>query len=340
MKTVPVEKAVGMILCHDITQIIPGEFKGRKFAKGHVITEEDIPVLKSLGKDNIFVWDDREGLVHENDAAVFLKDISMGESLTFGEIKEGKITFRAACDGLLKVDTDRLLKLNMLGEICFATLRTNTPVREGQAVAGERVIPLAIDQAKLDQAKEALGGEKIIRVVPMRHLTVGFVTTGNEVYYGRIQDKFGPILRRKIEAYGCTAAGQVIVPDDKEQEKAAIRSWLEKGVDMVLCTGGMSVDPDDLTPAAIRETGCEVITYGTPVLPGAMFMLAYAPDGRPVMGLPGCVMHAKTTVFDLVLPRILAGERITFEEMMEYGHGGYCWGCEECHFPNCQFGKY
>lgn len=340
MKTVPVEKAVGMILCHDITQIIPGEFKGRRFAKGHIITEEDIPVLKSLGKDNIFVWDDREGLVHENDAATFLKDITMGENLTFGEIKEGKITFRAACDGLLRVDAKRLLQLNMLGEICFATLQNNTPVREGQAVAGERVIPLAIDQKKLDQAKELLGGEKIIRVAPMKHCTVGFVTTGNEVYYGRIQDKFGPILRKKIEAYGCQTAGQVIVPDDKEKEKAAIQSWLDQGVDMVLCTGGMSVDPDDLTPSAIRETGCRIVTYGTPVLPGAMFMMAYAPDGRPVMGLPGCVMHAKTTVFDLVFPRLLAGEEITFEDMMAYGHGGFCSGCEECHYPNCHFGKF
>ncbi len=339
MKCIPVEEAVGSVLCHDITQILPGEFKGRRFKKGHIITKEDIPVLLSLGKDRIYVWEQKEGMVHENDAAIFLKDITMGDGLTYGEIKEGKITFKAAYDGLLKVDANRLFQLNMVGEISFASLHNNVPVVKGQDVAGTRVIPLVIDQNKLDLAKETLGGHKIIEVKPMRSMRVGIVTTGNEVYYHRIEDKFGPILKKKMTHYHCEVAGQTLVPDDKEKIEAAIRNWLDEGVDMVFCTGGMSVDPDDLTPAAIRGVGCEIVTYGTPVLPGAMFLVSYDKTGRPVLGLPGCVMHAGVTVFDLVFPRMLAGERITREDIAAFGHGGLCMNCETCTYPNCHFGK-
>ena len=201
------------------------------------------------------------------------------------------------------------------------------------------MIPLVIDQKKLDEAKKLLDGHKIIEVKPMKSFNIGIVTTGSEVYYHRIEDKFGPILRGKMEAYHCTVAGQTFVPDDKEMIEAAIKDWLDKGVDMVFCTGGMSVDPDDLTPSAIRDTGCEIVTYGTPVLPGAMFLLSYYTDGRPVLGLPGCVMHSKVTVFDLIFPRILAGEKITMADIAAFGHGGLCSNCAECHYPNCHFGK-
>ncbi len=343
MKQIPVEEAVGSVLCHDITQILPGEFKGRKFKKGHIIKEEDIPVLLSLGKEHIFVWENQPGMVHENDAATFLKDITMGEGLTFGEIKEGKIGFNALYDGVLKVDSDKLLELNMLGEISFACLMNNTPVHKGQNVAGTRVIPLVIDQDKLDKAKEVLHGEKIISVKPMTPKRAAVVTTGSEVYYKRIEDKFGPVIIEKMKHYHCDVMGQTFVPDDKEMIKAAIREWLDKGAEMVFCTGGMSVDPDDLTPSAIKEIGGEIVTYGTPVLPGAMFLLSYYYDeaGReiPIMGLPGCVMHAKTTVFDLILPRILAGEHMTLRNIAAFGHGGLCMQCEVCEYPKCHFGK-
>ncbi|MCI6018282.1 MAG: molybdopterin-binding protein [Clostridiales bacterium] len=343
MKKIPVGEAVGSVLCHDITQILPGEFKGRKFKKGHIIQEEDIPVLLSLGKDHIYVWENQPGMIHENDAALFLKDIAMGEGLTYGEIKEGKIGFNAAFDGILKVDAQRLLKLNMVGEISFATLMNNTPVKKGQNVAGTRVIPLVIDEKKLKTAREVLDGHKIISVLPLKPRKAGIVTTGNEVYYHRIEDKFGPIIRKKMEDYHCEVLGQTFVPDDKEKIQEAIRGWLKQGAEMVFCTGGMSVDPDDLTPSAIIGIGGEIVTYGTPVLPGAMFLLSYYKDenGReiPVMGLPGCVMHAKTTVFDLVLPRILAGEHITMEDIAAFGHGGLCMQCETCRYPVCHFGK-
>lgn len=338
MKKIPVEEAVGSVLCHDITQILPGEFKGRRFKKGDIICEEDILVLRSLGKNHLYVWEQQEDMVHENDAALFLKDIAMGEGLSYGEIKEGKISFQAVCDGLFKVDARRLFELNMQEGISFAALMNDTPVKQGQDVAGTRVIPLVIEQDKLDAAKIALQGEKIICVVPMRSYKVGVVTTGTEVYEKRITDKFGPVIIDKMQEYGCEVLGQTFVPDDKEQIKAAINDWLNKGAEMIFCTGGMSVDPDDMTPLAIKEIGAEVVTYGTPVLPGAMFLLAYYGD-IAVMGLPGCVMHAKTTVFDLILPRILTGEKITRQDIAAFGHGGLCLQCEVCRYPVCHFGK-
>lgn len=338
MKSIPVKEAVGSILCHDITQILPGEFKGRKFKKGHIITEEDVPVLMSLGKDNIYVWEEDPNMMHENDAAIFLKDIAMGEGLDYSDIKEGKIGFNAAYDGLLKVDAGLLYKLNMLGEISFATKHNNMPVKKGEYVAATRVIPLVISKDKMEAAKTLLDGRKIVRVLPLKKARIGIVTTGNEVFYNRIKDKFLPILIKKMEGYDCEVVGQTKVPDDNGQIEKAIKDWIDKDVDMVFCTGGMSVDPDDRTPSAIRNVGCEIITYGTPVLPGAMFLMSYYGD-KPVMGLPGCVMHAHTTVFDLVLPRILAGERITMEDIAAFGHGGLCMQCETCIYPKCHFGK-
>ncbi len=343
MKMIPVREAVGSVLVHDITQILPGEFKGRRFKKGHIVREEDIPVLLSLGKEHLYVWEEQPGMVHENDAATFLRDTAMGEGLTFGEIKEGKIGFDAAYDGVFKVDADLLLALNMLGEISFATLMNNTPVTAGQNVAGTRVIPLMIDEKKLQAAKTLLDGRKLIRVLPMRPRSAGIVTTGNEVYHHRIEDRFGPVIMEKMKAYRCEVLGQTFVPDDKAQIASAIRAWINSGAEMIFCTGGMSVDPDDLTPAAIREIGGELVTYGTPVLPGAMFMLSYVTGANggeiPIMGLPGCVMHAKITVFDLILPRILAGEHLTMRDIAAYGHGGLCVQCRECRYPVCHFGK-
>ena len=295
-------------------------------------------MLLSLGKEHLYVWENVEGMVHENDAAVFLKDIAMGTGLTYGEIKEGKISFNAAFDGLLKVNKELLKKLNMLGEISFATLMNDTPVKKGQNAAAARVIPLVIDEGKLNEAKKVLDGEKIITVRPFTPKKAAIITTGSEVYYHRIEDKFGPIMREKLEAYGCEVLGQTFVPDDKEQIKAAIRKWLDADAQMVFCTGGMSVDADDLTPAAIKEIGGQLVTYGTPVLPGAMFLMAYYGE-IPVMGLPGCIMHAKTTVFDMVLPKILAGEKITMEYIAGLGHGGLCQQCEVCRYPVCHFGK-
>ncbi|MGV8981245.1 molybdopterin-binding protein [Clostridium sp.] len=338
MKKIPVKEAVGSVLCHDITQIIPGVVKDIAFKKGHIILEEDIPVLLSIGKENLFVWEKKEGYLHENDAAERLRALTAGNGLTFSEVKEGKINFIAAYDGLLVINTELLLKLNCLGEIILVTLHNNYPIKKGQKVAGTRVIPLVIDEKKIKKAEDLIGDSKIVSIIPYTAMKVGIVTTGSEVYHGRIKDAFGPVIRSKVEEYGCEVLGQVICSDDEEKITEAVETWIDKGCDMVICTGGMSVDPDDVTPAAIIKTGAELITYGSPVLPGAMFLLAYKGD-IPILGLPGCVMYSKTTIFDLVLPRILAKEKLSFIDIARYGHGGLCMECDECRYPNCNFGK-
>lgn len=338
MKKIKTVEALGHVLCHDITQIIPGEFKGRAFKKGHVVKEEDIEKLLSLGKDHLYVFESEEGMVHENDGAIYLKDITAGENLEFSEIKEGKIDFIATCDGVLKIDVDKLFKLNCIDDIMMATLHNNYIVHNGLKVAGTRVIPLMVEQEKLDEAKAALNNEKIIKVVPFKKKKVGIVTTGNEVYHKRIVDKFGPVMIEKMNNYNCEVLGQTICPDDTETIKNAIQEFLNKGAQMILCTGGMSVDPDDLTPAAIKQSGAEIVTYGSPILPGAMFLLAYNKD-VPIMGIPGCAMYSKTTVLDVILPRILIDERLTKEDIARYGHGGLCMNCEVCTYPACNFAK-
>lgn len=337
MKTIKTVDAVGTILCHDITQIIPGGFKGVAFKKGHIVKEEDIPVLLSLGKDNLYIWEQTEGTLHENDAAIRIKNHIAGSGLDFSEIKEGKIDFIAEINGLLKVDVEELLTINSLGEIIVATLHNNTPIKKGTKVAGTRVIPLVIKEDKILEM-EHISKKEIIKVLPCKPKKVAIISTGNEIFYGRIQDKFGPILSGKVTEYGCEVVYHTFSSDDKEMIKEKIQEALNSDAELILCTGGMSVDPDDRTPLAIREMGGELITYGSPILPGAMLLLAYHGD-KTILGLPGCVMHSKKTAFDLVLPRILAGEKLTFKDIASYGHGGLCLNCPVCTFPHCSFGK-
>lgn len=338
MKKVNVRDAVGMVLCHDITQIIPGKFKGRAFQKGHIIQEEDIEKLLSCGKEHIYVWEYKEGILHENEAAERLRDIVCGDGIDFGaEIKEGKIDFFAKEDGLLKVNEEELLKINSLGEMMVATIHNNTPVRKGEKLGGTRIIPLVIEEEKIKRAEDLIQN-KIMEVKKIYPKKAYMITTGSEVYSGKIQDAFGPAVKRKLKEYNCELVRQVILPDDKEKIKAAIKDALDDGAELVMCTGGMSVDPDDMTPTAIKETGADLVTYGSPVLPGAMLLVAYNGD-VPILGLPGCVMYNKRTVFDLVLPRVLANEKVTFEDIAKLGHGGFCLDCKVCTFPHCSFGK-
>jgi len=338
MKTIPVKNSVGSVLCHDLTQIIPGIVKDVAFKKGHIILEEDIPLLLSIGKENIYVWEKQEGYLHENDAAERLRVLTAGAGLRFSEVKEGKVNFIANYPGLLKINITQLYKLNSLGEIILVTLHNNYPVKKGQKVAGTRVIPLVIEEDKIKRAEDLIGDEKIVSILPFTPMKVGIITTGSEVYHGRIKDAFGPVIRKKVEEYGCEVLGQTIVNDEENKIKEEIEAWIEQGAEMVICTGGMSVDPDDVTPAAILKTGAQLITYGAPVLPGAMFLLAY--KGKiPILGLPGCVMYSRTTIFDLVLPRILTNEKLSFADFAAYGHGGLCNECEECKYPDCAFGK-
>ena len=338
MKKVNVRDAVGMVLCHDITQIIPGKFKGRAFQKGHIIQEEDIEKLLSCGKEHIYVWEYKEGILHENEAAERLRDIVCGDGIEVGaEIKEGKIDFFAKEDGLLKVNEEELFKINSLGEMMVATIHNNTPVKKGEKLGGTRIIPLVIEEEKIKRAEDLIP-TKIMEVKKIHPKKAYMITTGSEVYSGKIQDAFGPAVKRKLEEYNCELVRQVILPDDKEKIKEAIKDALNDGAELVMCTGGMSVDPDDMTPTAIKETGAELVTYGSPVLPGAMLLVAYNGD-VPILGLPGCVMYNKRTAFDLVLPRVLANEKVTFEDIAKLGHGGFCLNCKVCTFPHCSFGK-
>ena len=342
MKEIRTEDAVGHVLCHDITQIIKDEKKGVLFKKGHIVREEDIPALLSVGKEHLYVWEKQEDILHENEAAEILYKISADEHMHGSDIKEGKIELIADCDGVLKIRRDALFAVNSLGEMMIASRHGNFPVKKGDKIAGTRIIPLVIEKSKMDKAVEVAGSEPIFSILPYHTKKVGIVTTGSEVQKGLIKDTFTPVLREKLSEFSCQVIGQTLPGDDRSQITSDILNFIEEGADMVICSGGMSVDPDDRTPGAIKDTGTEIITYGAPVLPGAMLLLSYYKKGDkviPILGLPGCVMYAKRTVFDLILPRIMADDRIFAEEIASYGEGGLCLNCNVCTFPNCGFGK-
>lgn len=337
---VKVEDAVGMVLAHDLTEIRRGEFKGAAFKKGHKIQEADICHLQRLGKNHLYVLRIEEGCLHENDAAVALADALCGDGVTWkDEPREGKISLLAARDGLFKVDVEALSRLNMLGEVMCATRHTNFPVKQGEVVAAARAIPLVIKSQIIDEAvRIASGRGGILSVKPLRKARAGIVITGNEIYSRLIEDQFEPILRRKMAQIGSEVMGVVFTPDDPEFIEREIRGLLSRGADLLLVTGGMSVDPDDVTRQAISQAGAKEFLYGAPVLPGAMFMTSFIGD-VPVLGIPACGLYHEATIFDLALPRVLAGERLTRKDLAELGHGGLCLHCTDCRYPACSFGK-
>ena len=342
MKLIRTEDAVGHVLCHDITQIIKGVTKDAVFRKGHIVTEEDIPVLLSVGKEHLYVWEKNENMLHEDEAAQILYEICAGENMHGSDTKEGKIELIADIDGLLKINREHLLAVNSLGEMMIASRHGDFPVCKGDKLAGTRVIPLIIEKEKMEEARQAAGTEPIFHILPYQKKKYGIVTTGSEVSKGRIQDTFSPVIREKMAEFPSEEIGQACPGDEKEAILSAILEFIEKGADLIICTGGMSVDPDDRTPGAIMETGAHIVTYGAPVLPGAMMLVSYyEKEGKriPILGLPGCVMYAKRTIFDLVLPRIMADDEITKEDIAKLGEGGLCLNCKVCTFPNCGFGK-
>ena len=342
MREVRVQDAVGMILCHDITEIVRGQRKGARFRKGDVIRAEDIEVLLRIGKEHIYVWEDDENMLHENDAAQVLRDLGQSEYMTASEPKEGKIELTSTVAGVFEVNEDALDAVNDITDVMIATIAQHFPVKAGTKLAGMRVIPLVIGKDVMKKVQETAGTEPLLRILPYRKMKVGVVTTGSEVFHGRIKDTFTPVLDTKLRAFGLRVDEHRLSDDGTEHTRAAIEELLDCGMDMVLCTGGMSVDPDDRTPAAIRATGARIVTYGAPVLPGAMFLLAYyEKDGRkvPIMGLPGCVMYSPATIFDIILPRVVAGSEWTRREITRLGIGGLCMECKVCHYPVCPFGK-
>ena len=326
MKKINVRNAEGYELCHDITQILPGEFKGAKFLKGHIIRKEDIEVLISLGKENIFVMEEEDkekNLIHENDAATFIVEkLNLDkEFFEISDIREGKINITAKKDGILKIDINTLNKINKIGEIILVTKYNNSYIKKGENVAATRVIPLLIEKFQLDEMEKLVKDKNVLTFKKIdKNKKLALITTGNEVYNGIIKDKSKEALLKKYRKYELNDMEQVFSPDDKDTIKKYIKMF-ENEKDIIMCTGGMSIDPDDVTPSAIRESNWEIVTYGTPVLPGAMFMLAYKGE-KVLIGLPGGVVFSEKTVFDVLLPRILANDRITKQEIIEMGHGG------------------
>lgn len=397
VRTIPVKEAIGMVLAHDITEIRQNNFKGRAFKKGHIIREEDISHLQKLGKENLFVLSIADDEMHEDDATYALAGALIGEGVKIeGEPKEGRINILADRDGLLKINKDALMRFNMLGDVMCATLHSNTVVKKGQLIAGTRAIPLVVKKEIVEKAVAIANSVKmskcqnvkdsdpltlynsdalcsgVIEVKELRRPKVGAVITGNEIYYGKIKDVFAPIITKKIEAFDGEIIGIYYAPDNEEFIEARIRELIDAGADLLITTGGMSVDPDDVTRFAIRNLGATDIVYGSAALPGAMFLVAYisatvrqtgSPESRrlsgvesysaaatspihpfthspiPVLGIPACGMYHNITIFDLVLPMVLAGQKIKRQELAELGHGGLCLNCKECRYPVCPFGK-
>jgi molybdopterin biosynthesis enzyme len=339
MKMLKVEEAVGHVLCHDMTRIVKGEMKGAQFRKGHIIREEDIPMLLSMGKEQIFVWEKPEGFLHEDEAAEALAVICRGSGINPKGPVEGKIEFFARSDGLFQYDADKLENINEIEDIIISARHNHSAVKAGDKLAAMKAVPLVISEEKLRRAKTIAGEAPLMTILPYCLKRAVIITTGSEVAKGLIKDTFSPVLREKLAVYGIGVGKHIIVSDGTDLVAGAIAEARAEQADMILCTGGMSVDPDDNTPGAIKQSGTGIVVYGTPVIPGAMFLLAYFDDGVPIMGIPGCVMFAGATVFDMILPRIAAGQRLERRDFTRMGAGGLCLSCPECRYPICPFGK-
>jgi len=337
-KKISVKKAVGKTIAHDMTQIIPGEYKGARFKKGHIVEEKDISVLRDMGKESLYIIDlDRDDL-HEDEAALRIAEAVCGEGFTFVGPEEGKVTLKASYPGMMKINKELLLKTNNVKDVLITSIHNKVPVKKGDNAAGIRINPLVISEKIIAEIENMAADKYIFEISPFNNYKVGLVVTGNEVYHERIEDKFVPTIKSKLKRWGGELLDFTFVPDDKDLIKEALLDLKEKGAELLITGGGMSVDPDDLTPSGIRATGAEIISYGAPVLPGNKLMLAYL-DDTPVLGLPACVLFYKITVFDIIYPRILAGEKISRKDIVQLSLGGFCRHCEVCQYPNCSFGK-
>lgn len=339
MREIRVEDAVGTVLAHDMTRIVPGEFKGVGFKRGHVVREEDIPELLKIGKKHLYVMKLDEDQLHEDDAALRIAHALCGENLVWTKPREGKSKIISIIDGLLKINVESLLSINSIGEIIVSTIKTGMPCKKDQVIAATRIIPLVIAREKIDELERIAERSKpMLQILPYTRRRVGLVVTGSEVYEGLIKDESDRFIVSRLRAYGCELVKKIVVTDDVGQIARSIKTLKDAGCEMILTSGGLSVDPDDVTRAGVRASGAEIISYGGPVLPGAMFLNASLGD-VPILGLPACVYYNPRTVYDLMLPRILAGEQPTAGEIAAMGHGGLCMECEVCHFPACSYGR-
>ncbi len=338
MKKIDVQDAVGMALCHDITAVRDG-FKGAAFRRGHVITAEDVPVLLDLGKKHVFVWEENAGEIHEEDAALRLSALAPVPGAHYVGPSEGKMQLMADERGMFRVNTELLRKLNAIGDITIVTIPDHFPVEKGDRLAAMRIVPLVTKTAQIEAAEALCQGEKLLDLRPYRHVKVGVIVTGSEVYSGRIEDKFEPVVRRKLANYPAEILGVTLCDDDVEMIVAAARAYNKQGAGLLVLTGGMSVDPDDVTPTAIRALGADIVTHGAPAQPGNMTLVAYLGE-TAILGIPGAAISMPTTLFDALLPQVFAGDRFTKAELVRLGDGGLCLQCPSCHFPRCPFGRY
>lgn len=338
MKKVKVQDAIGMELCHDISEMNDG-FKGVAFKRGHIIQEEDIEHMLCIGKQHIFVWEENAGEIHEDDCARRMAAMAPVEGAHYAEPSEGKVLLFADVRGMFRVNTQLLKRIDSIGDITICTLPDHYPVEVGARLASMRIVPLVTKEAQIIEAEQLCANEPLLRLLPYQHKKIGVIITGSEVYHGRIKDKFEPVVRAKMKHYPSEIVGITICDDDLDMIISAAKQHLDNGADFLIFTGGMSVDPDDLTPTAVRQLGADIITHGVPSQPGNMTLVAYLGD-VPILGVPGAAIKLPTTIFDILLPQVFAGEKITREELVGLAEGGLCQMCKACHWPNCTFGRY
>ena len=338
MKKINVRDAVGAELCHDITAMRDG-FKGAAFKRGHIITEADIPALLDIGKQTIFVWEEHAGEIHEDDAARRMAAMAPVKNAHYTEPSEGKVLLFADERGLFRVNRPLLQKINSIGDITISTIPDHYPVEAGARLASMRIVPLVTKEEQIIEAETLCKEEPLLDLRPYRNKKVGVIITGSEVYHGRIQDKFEPVVRKKMAHYPSEIVGITICDDDLDMIVAAAKAHLAGGADLLIFTGGMSVDPDDLTPSAIRALGAEIISHGVPAQPGNMTLVAYLGDVA-ILGVPGAAISLPTTMFDVLLPQVFTGDKLTKQDLIHLGDSGLCQMCKACHWPNCTFGRY
>jgi len=338
IRKVPINNAVGLLLGHDMTEVVPGKFKGPAFRRGHIIEKEDIPKLLSMGKEHIYVVELEEEEVHEEEAALRLAAMLGGDGIESSQPKEGRVNLKSTVLGILKINKNMVKKINSFGEVLVSTMHNNTTCYPGMTIAGTKIVPLFTTEAKLGEIEKMCSTGKVIKINPIRKKHVGLIITGNEIFKGIIQDKFGDVIRKKVEALGSTVNKQIIVPDNIEKIAEAVAGEKAAGCELIIICGGLSVDPDDVTVEGVKRSGARIISYGAPVMPGAMFLIAKLARTF-ILGAPGAVIYNKATVLDLILPRVLSDENIKGKDIADLGHGGFCYGCDRCNFPVCPLGK-
>lgn len=363
LRSVPVAEAVGGRALHDMTRIEPGVFKGPAVLAGQIISGGDVCRLQAMGRNSVYLDNqDQDGRwVHENEAAAAFGARMPGEGVVMDEaIREGKVNFRAARRGLLWVDRPRLARFNRTPDVMCASRRTGAVVDEGGRVAASRAIPLYLSRENFLRACSVLDQGPLFSVLPLRRARVGILVTGTEVFQGLIEDRFQPVIERKVKALDCELVHALKVPDEAARIREGVELLLERGADLIVTTAGLSVDPDDVTRKGLLDAGLVVgpdcgedagagpdagaggALYGMPILPGAMSLAGRIRHGgreAQVMGVPACALFHRITAFDVLLPYVLANAPLSREFLSELGHGGLCLECKSCTYPKCGFAR-